>query len=523
MWLHAEIKSLADIPRYYARKLPEKTALIDGVGARTFRELDQTSSRIAAALVAAGIPRRSHIGFIGKNSARYFEALFGAAKAGCAVAPLNWRLSEAELALVINDAQCPIVLVDKEFAETAKSLQQRCEHPFRAIQFDSTTKVPNELETWLGANAAADPFIETAPEDTAVLIYTSGTTGKPKGVQLTHRGFGHMRLCEHLEPALQWQPDDVMLMVMPAFHLVGTGLSVQALYNGSPVSILPALDPGRTLKLIERDRPTICALVPTAIQMLLDHPDAATTDFSSLRLVMYAGSPISSRLLQRAIMQMKCRFMQFYGATESSGALTLLRPEQHDLNNEARLRSCGTPLPLIEIKIVDADGQELPDGATGEFWVRAPSLFGGYWNQPEATAAVFQDGWYRTGDAGFRDTEGLLYIVDRIKDMIVTGGENVYSGEVEQALQKHPSVRLSTVIGTPDERWGEKVTAVVITADGAQLTAEEIIAHCRSLIAGYKVPKTVIFVDTLPMTATGKVLKRAVREQIAKEIASRVG
>ncbi|MDB5987890.1 MAG: Perillic acid-CoA ligase GeoC [Nevskia sp.] len=523
MWLHAEIKSLADIPRYYARTLPDKIALIDGVGGRTFRQLDRTSNLIGAALVAAGVPRCSHIGFIGKNSARYFEALFGATKAACAITPLNWRLTETELALVIEDARCPIIFVDKEFSSVAKNLQGSCTHKFRCIQFDSTSTAADEFEDWLGTGEPVDPAIECSAEDTAVLIYTSGTTGKPKGVQLTHRGFGYMRLCEHLEPALQWQADDVMLMVMPNFHLVGTGLSVQSLYNGSTVSILPALDPGRTLKLIERDRPTICALVPTAIQMLLDHPDAATADFSSLRLVMYAGSPISSRLLQRAIAEMKCRFMQFYGATESSGAITLLRPEQHDIDNEARLRSCGTPLPLIEIKIVDAEGKELPQGATGEFMVRSPSLFGGYWNQPDATAAVLQGGWYRTGDAGFRDAEGLLYIVDRVKDMIVTGGENVYSGEVEQALQKHPAVRLSTVIGVPDERWGEKVTAVVIVAEGATLTADEVISHCRTLIAGYKVPKTVRFVDVLPMTATGKVLKRAVRDQFLKDVENVVG
>ena len=514
MWLYSDIKTLADIPRHYARTQPEKLALIDGAGARSFGQLEETSNAIGAALIAERVPHRSHIGFIGKNSARYFEALFGAAKAGCAVTPLNWRLSEPELQLVIEDAGCPVILVDCEFAAIAKSLQSRCANAFRCIQFDSTSNEPGEFEAWIGAVAPIDPKVPVAPEDTGVLIYTSGTTGKPKGVQLTHRGFFYMRLCEHFEPALQWQADDVMLMVMPNFHLVGTGLSVQSLYNGSTVSILPALDPGRTLKLIERDRPTICALVPTAIQMLLDHPDAATTDFSSLRLVMYAGSPISSRLLQRALAEMKCQFMQFYGATESSGAITLLRPEQHDINNEPRLRACGTPLPLIEVKIVDAEGNELPDGATGEFVVRSPALFGGYWNQPEATAAVLNNGWYRTGDAGYRDAEGLLYIVDRVKDMIVTGGENVYSGEVEQALQKHPAVRVSTVIGLPDERWGERVTAVIIVAENATLSSEEVIAHCRSLIAGYKVPKSVHFVEALPMTATGKVLKRAVRDQL---------
>ena len=516
MWLHYEIQNLGDIPRHYARTTPDRPALIDGLGRRTWRELDETSNRIAAALVASGVAPRSHIGFFGKNSARYFELLFGINKAGCAIVPLNWRLAAAELAPVIDDAGCPLIFVDREFVDTLAAVRKLCAQPFRTIVFDSTSTTPGEIEQWLDKGDGRDPALRVHPQDSAFLIYTSGTTGKPKGVQLTHGGLDRMRLCEHLEPAYEWREGDVMLTVMPVFHLVGTGLSVQALYNGATVSILPALEPANMIRLIARDRPTICALVPTAIQMVLDHPDAKTADFSSLRLVMYAGSAISSALLQRALTEMKCRFMQFYGATESSGAMTLLRPEQHDIQNEARLRSCGTPLPLIEIRVMDPEGHEVPDGQNGEFWVRMPNMFGGYWNQPEATAAVMRDGWYRTGDAGYRDTDGLLYIVDRVKDMIITGGENVYSAEVEQALAKHPAVRQCAVIGLPDPKWGERVTAVIIPAAGTAPTQEEIIAHCRGLIAGYKVPKEVRFVEALPMTATGKILKRAVRDQLTK-------
>jgi acyl-CoA synthetase (AMP-forming)/AMP-acid ligase II len=523
MWLYSDIKSLADIPRFYAQLSAHKIALIDGSGERSFADLDRASSHVAAAIVAEGISPRSHIGFLGKNSSRYFEILFGAAKAGCAVTPLNWRLSSLELGGVMEDAQCKLIFVDAEFAGALEQIKARGGCEFDAIRFDSTNRDPDELEAWQGRVACVDPLIEIAGTDTAILMYTSGTTGRPKGVQLTHQGFGFMRLCEHLEPALQWQASDVLLMVLPNFHLLGTGLSLQSLYNGSTLSILPSLDPEETLRAIERDRPSVFVLVPTGIQMLLDHPNAAATDFSSLRLVMYAGSPISSRLLQRALSAMKCKFMQFYGATESSGAVTLLRPEQHDIDNESRLRSCGTPLPLIEVKVVDNEEVEVPMGTTGEFWVRSPSLFGGYWNQPGATADVMRNGWYRTGDAGYRDSEGLLYIVDRIKDMIVTGGENVYSGEVEQALQKHPAVRMCAVIGIPDARWGEIVTAIVIPAEGMSLTAEDIIAHCRSLIANYKVPKSVHFVQSLPITAAGKVLKRAIRDQFWKDVDRAVG
>ena len=514
MWLHHEVNSLADIPRHYGRITPDHTALIDGLGRLSWRQLDEVTSRIASSLVASGVRPRQHVGFLGKNSARYFELLFGVNKAAAAIAPLNWRLAAAELGQIIADAQCALVFVDREFEPLLNAARKHCDCDFKSIAFDSTGADSGDFDAWIALGDGRDPRAKIEPSDTALLIYTSGTTGLPKGVQLTHRGFSFMRLCEHLEPAYEWRGGDVMLTVMPVFHLVGTGLSVQALYNGAAVSVLPALDAGKLLQVLARDRPTICALVPTAIQMILDHPDARSADFSSLRLVMYAGSAISSALLQRALLEMKCRLMQFYGATESSGAITLLRPEQHDVGNEARLRSCGTPLPLIEVRIADADGNEVPPGGTGEFWIRAPSLFSGYWNQPEATAAVMRDGWYRTGDAGFRDAEGLLYIVDRVKDMIITGGENVYSAEVEQALAKHPVVKQCAVIGLPDAKWGERVTAVIVAMPGMVATSDEVIAHCRSLIAAYKAPKEVRFVDALPMTATGKVLKRAVRDQI---------
>jgi acyl-CoA synthetase (AMP-forming)/AMP-acid ligase II len=322
-----------------------------------------------------------------------------------------------------------------------------------------------------------------------------------------------MRLSEHLSGAYEWRDGDVMLTVMPVFHLVGSGLSLQALYNGAAVTLLPARDPAAALRLIARDRPSICALVPTAIQMLIDHPDSTTTDFSSLRLMMYAGSPISSALLRRALERIGCGFMQFYGASESLGPLTLLRPEHHDPDDEAKLRSCGVAMPFAEIRIVDPEGNDVPDRQIGELWVRGPTIFQSYWKQPEATAAVLKDGWYRTGDAGYRDGDGFFYLVDRVKDMIVSGGENVYSAEVEQAIAQHPAVQSCAVIGLPDPKWGEKVTAVIVPQPGVTVSADEIVRHCRALIAGYKVPKAVHFTDALPLTSTGKILKRAVRDE----------
>ncbi|WP_420466028.1 long-chain-fatty-acid--CoA ligase [Panacagrimonas sp.] len=510
MWLHSEVITLGDIPRYWARRKPGARALIDGSAVTTWAELDASSDRIAQALVSTGIRCPANVGFLGKNSALYFELLFGVTKAGLAMAPLNWRLSIPELVAITDDAQCPVVFVDSEFSEVLDAVAAQCATRFEIVRLSTPAGARSGLDQWLQRGVDAD-LPRVHPLDTAVLIYTSGTTGKPKGVEETHRAFDGMRLCEHLGNVFDWQDGDVMLTVMPVFHLVGTGLSIQALYNGAAISVLPMLEPVSVLKVIARDRPSICALVPTAIQLLADHPESESTDFSSLRVIMYAGSSIASAVLQRAIKRMGCGFAQFYGASETLSAQTLLRPEEHDPANEQRLRSCGRPLPQIEFKVVDPEGREVPTGTVGEFWVRGPSIFRSYWRQPEATAAALHEGWYRTGDAGYRDAEGFLYIVDRVKDMIVSGGENVYSAEVEQALAKHPAVQSCAVVGLPDAKWGEAVTAVVVLRQGAQATASEIITHCRGLIAAYKAPKQVHFALSLPMTSSGKIMKREVR------------
>lgn len=512
MWLHAEIKSLPDIVRHHARTTPDKTALIEGGHRMTFHELDLSSNRLAQAVTRQGAGPGSVVAFIGKNSIPFFEILFGASKAGCTVLPLNWRLVPAELIPIVDDAQPALVFVDKEFMPLMETVLKGVAKPFKVVALDSTAVGDSGLAAWCSDAPNLDPGLPEDPRSIALLMYTSGTTGKAKGVEMSHQGISYMRLCESLEPVYQWHVDDVLLMVMPNFHLLGASLPVQSLYHGSTVSILHTLEPGKLLSAIAHDRPSILVLAPTVIQMVLDHPAAKSTDFSSVRLTMYAGSPINAQLLKRAMIEMKGKFMQFYGATESLGAITILRPDQHDLNDEEKLKSCGTPLPLIELRIDDGTGHALPDGEIGEFVIRSPAMFTSYRNQPDATAAVLKNGWYRTGDAGYRDKDGLLYIVDRVKDMIVSGGENVYSAEVEQAIQKHPAVAMSAVIGAPDQRWGEKVVAVIVLKAGSTATAEEINQHCRGLIAGYKVPKEIRFADSLPISPTGKILKRLLRQ-----------
>lgn len=513
MPIYTEILTIPDIARYWAQKTPGKKALIQDSRSLTYRELDELSNRLARAIAGFGIKPGSNIGFLGKNSIEFFAIWFAANKAGCAMTPLNWRSAEAELIALIEDAELSLVFVDYEFVVAMRSVRESCIVPFEIASFDSTGKTPDsQLGEIFGHHDVTDLRVPVSLQETALLAYTSGTTGKSKGVQITHNACNYAHICEHLEPAMQYGADDIFLMSMPNFHLTGSFLSLPALYNNGTISIMPVLDPGALIRQLSQVRPTIVALVPTAIQMLINHPDAAGADFSSLRTIYYAGSPIGSALLKRAMEVFSCDFVQFYGATET-WLITLLRPDDHDPADEEKLKSCGTPLPLVEIRIVDETGAAVADGEVGELLVRSPMCFKSYWKQAEATAQVFEDGWYRTGDVGRRDANGFYYLVDRKKDMIVTGGENVYSVEVEKALYKHPAVSLAAVIGLPDQKWGERVVAFIVPVAGARLDADEIVQHCRSLIAGYKTPKTIQFVDSLPMTSTGKIQKRNLRDQ----------
>jgi acyl-CoA synthetase (AMP-forming)/AMP-acid ligase II len=521
VWLYAEIKTLGDIPRHYGHATPDRMALLDSVGRTSFAELDMRSNRIANVLLDLNIAPGARIAFLGKNTTRYFEILFGASKAGAALLPLNWRLAAPEIEEILLDSTPEVLIADREYVDLAVQLAGSGGMRLRIIGFDSAHRGGAELDILMESASASDPAIEVDPWRTAILIYTSGTTGKPKGAQLSHQGYLYLRLCEHLEPSFGYIPDDLMLTVMPLFHAMGIGLSLQALYNGVPVAVYSMPETGRLLELIARDRPTVIPLVPTVVQMLLDDPNAANADYSSVRLIIYAGASIGLNLLKRALSQMTCDFMNFYGATETSAGVTFLLPEDHRLEDETRLQSCGRPLPLVDIKVTDPDGNEMPHGQVGEFLIRSPSLITGYFNQPEMTAIAFREGWYRSGDCGYRDSEGLFYLVDRLKDMIVTGGSNVYSTEVEQAVLRLDGVSKCAVVGLPDDKWGERVVAVVVPQPGADLSEHRIVAHCRALIAGYKVPKEVRFATSLPLTASNKVLKRELREELLRNPMSR--
>ncbi len=507
MWLYPEIRTLGEFIEYHGRKTPERRALLWGERTISFKAYDEAANRVANGLLARGVKPHDRVGFFGLNSPDFYFALTGTAKTRGAFTIFNWRLAVPELVELIEDSQTRLCIVERQLDEAWNAAMEKVGRDIEVIWIDED----HTLETVFADQAATRPEMFISEEDTAIQLYTSGTTGRPKGVMLSHGGFNRMRLCEHLEPAYQWEDDDVFINPLPNFHLLSIGIAFQCLYNGVAISIVRQFVPATVLETIEHDRPTLLTLTPTMIQMLLDDPKAASTDFSSLRLTLYAGSPISLGLIKRAIEMMPCRFMQFYGATEANGAFSILRPDEHDLQHEDKLQSCGRPLPLIEFRIVDPEGNQVPDGTPGELLIRAPAIFSGYWRQPETTANVMEHGWYHSGDIARRDEEGLYYIVDRAKDMIVSGGENIYSAEVENAVSTHPAVAAVAVIGVPDARWGEAVKACVVAKQGASVTAEEIIAHARERLAGFKVPKSVDFFENFPLVPSGKVSKKDLR------------
>jgi acyl-CoA synthetase (AMP-forming)/AMP-acid ligase II len=513
MWAYPEIRTLGDVPDYYNRTDPERIALKSAGRSVSFALFERVSRQVANFLLSRPTPPGRLIGFLGKNSFDFYFALFGCAKAGSALVPLNWRLSPIELAAQVRDSQTRLLLLDRDLAAL---WGQTC--PLLGTGAPEIMWLDPEqtLQARVADQPVTPPNVRVEEDDTAFQLYTSGTTGRPKGVMHTHGGFNRMRLCEHLEPAYQWRSDDSFVNSLPNFHLLHIGIALQCLYNGVAITVVRQFDPAAVLSAIALERPTLLTLTPTMLQLLLDHPHAANTDFSSLRLTLYAGSPISLGLIKRAINRMPCQFMQFYGSTESGGALSILRPEEHDLSDEARLQSCGRPLPLIEFRIVDAEGAAVPDGMAGELLVRSPGITKGYWQQPEPTGSVLQHGWYRTGDIARRDATGLYYIVDRAKDMIVSGGENIYSAEVESALSLHPSIAAVAVIGVPDERWGEAVKALVICRTGHEIDEATLLQFCRGRLAAYKVPKSVEFVDRFPLVASGKISKKELRERYWK-------
>jgi acyl-CoA synthetase (AMP-forming)/AMP-acid ligase II len=483
-------------------------------GRRTkYRDFARNAARAAAALHAAGIRPGERIAYIGKNSDRFFEALFGAMQAGIVMAPVNWRLAGPEIAAIVDDAEARLIIVGPEFAGLVESELPAMPRVATIIAAEGGHASWPDFTAWRDAENPPLPAHRPGRHDAAIQLYTSGTTGRPKGVMLSHDNFLHAIAENSADPApwSQWHDGDSAILAMPVSHISGSGWGIICVHHAATCHVQRQFDIDMTIDTILTDRINKIFLVPAAMQFLVRHPRAKNADFSCIREMGYGASPIPLALLRECMAVLGCGFVQFYGMTETTGTIVALPPEDHVPEGTPRMRAAGKPLPWVEIRVVDADGRDLPQGQVGEIVTRSRANMLGYWKRPEETARTIRDGWLHTGDAGYMDADGYVFIHDRVKDMIISGGENVYPAEVESALSEHPAIAEIAVIGVPDAKWGEAVKAIVVLRPGASLSQDELIAWARTRIAGFKTPRSVAFVDTLPRNASGKLLKRELR------------
>jgi len=506
------ISTLGDMVRDHAQARPLARAMAFEGRITTYGELDRRTNQVAQALRAAGLAPGDRIAHLGKNSDLYFELLLGAAKAGVVTAPINWRLAPPEIAHVLADSTAKLLFVGPEFIDLARS--PALDFPWAATIGMESPLPGGDFASWRDGQSHEDLGVQVTPDDAVVQLYTSGTTGLPKGVVLSHDNFLALQRAQSGPDYAwnRWGDDDVALAAMPGFHVGGVGWPLTAFYNGALAVVVREFDPLAVLDFIETWRISKLLLVPAAMQLVVRQPNALTVDFSRLKYIFYGASPIPLDLLRESMAVFGSGFVQLYGMTETAGAVVALGPEDHDPAGNARMRSAGRPLPGVEIQVWGDDGRALPAGEVGEIVIRSASNMLGYFGQLQATAdTLVAGGWLRTGDAGYLDADGYVFIHDRVKDMIISGGENIYPAEVENAVFGHPDVAEVAAIGVPSDRWGEEVKAIVVLRPGVEPDPEALIAWARGRIAGYKTPKSVDFMDVLPRNASGKILRRELR------------
>ncbi|MBZ2187556.1 long-chain fatty acid--CoA ligase [Alcanivorax sp. JB21] len=496
------------------QQFPDRIATVQDDRRTSYRELADLCARLAGGLQRVGIAAGERVGILALNSDFHSGYFLGCWWAGAVCVPVNTRWSLAEIVYALDESDTTLLFIDDEFSSMATWLLRESTSLNTVVHVGqgATPSGAVSLAQWLDGAMPVDDC-RRGGDALACILYTGGTTGFPKGVMLSHRNLWSSAIARMAEGMPL--PHHVSLYVAPLFHTASLGkLITQVIVAGTSVAV-PAFRVEEVMALISRERINDIVLVPSMIQMMLDHPQFPDYDLSCLARITYGASPISLALLERAMQAFpEAQFSHAYGMTETAPVISINPWFNHlpEAWDSGIVRSAGRAGLCVEVRIVDENGHEVPRGVSGEVTVRGPNVMLGYWNNPQATADALRDGWMHTGDGGYMDEQGYLYIVDRIKDMIISGGENVYSAEVENVLARHDAVASCAVIGIPSERWGEAVHAVVVLRPGAAVTEQALCDFCRAALAGYKVPKSVAFVSELPLSGPGKVLKHVLRE-----------
>ena len=513
---------LATVPGTQAARRPSEVAFWFEGRSTSFADLEKRSNQVANGLLALGVKPGERIGYLAKNTDVYYEMLFAAAKVRAVMTGVNTRLAAPEVKFILSDAKATVLFVGKDFYAMIDTIKAELPDLKRIITIDGDREDWDYYPSWRDSKPAAAPAIEVRGDDDVIQLYTSGTTGLPKGVQLTNDNYRAFFTQAKLLEWSSYGEGEAVMNAMPLFHVAGVNVGILAAAQGAKTVILREIDPQVILKMVEDHKIAYAFWVPAVILMLTQQPNINNIDFSSLKLVSYGASPISEALLRSAKDITGARFTQLYGLTETVGAGTFLPPEAHD-PAWGKLRSCGVPWPGAIVRCVDGEGNPVPTGEVGEIVIKAAFVMKGYWNRADATKEAVRNGFFHTGDAGYFDEDGFLYIHDRVKDMIVSGGENVYPAEVENAIFGAPGVADVAVIGVPDEKWGEAVKAIIVKKPGEDPSPESIVAWARERIAAYKCPKSIDFIDALPRNPSGKILRKDLREPYWKGMTRRVG
>jgi fatty-acyl-CoA synthase len=511
---------LHDFLDYRAREHAAAEFAVQGDRRMTYREALEQTNRLANALVAAGLPPGERIAVLSKNSIEYAIIYYACSKAGVVPVPLNYRLAANEWSYIINDSAATLVIAADEYVGAVDGIRAELKNVkrFVGVNIKGMDGIEgwHDYADWVSGQPAIPPdrAVAVSEEDDVYQMYTSGTTGHPKGAILTHAAVAAQ--LQQVTMLLKGEPGERTLIVVPMYHAAGAVSTFVTVYWGACLLVQADFIPNEVVRALDEEHVTASTLVPAMIQALLVLvPDVAKREYKDLRQVTYGASPIAEETLRRAMQTFKCDFAQGYGMTETTAVVSYLFPDDHRLavaEQPGLLLSAGRPVVGTDIRVVDDDDQPVPNGTIGEIIARGPQLMRGYWNLADESAEALRGGWMHTGDAGILDDDGYLFIQDRVKDMIVSGGENVYPRTVEDVLFQHPAVADVAVIGVPDDQWGETVKAVVVLKEGATATDEELMEHCRGKLGGFERPRSIDFVSELPRNPSGKVIKRELRE-----------